>query len=67
MILRGAPQRVLPTAMEMADAAYEVLLETGINVAPLPVLLDEWQRPETHRNPELLRRIAAEGMPILEE
>lgn len=63
VILRGK-QRVLPTALEMADVAYAVLLETRINVSPLPVWLDEWRRPETHCNPELLRRIAAEGIPL---
>ncbi len=67
VILRDEPQRVLPTALEMSDAAYEVLLETGINVAPLPVWLDEWTRPETHRNPALLRQIAAEGIPVATE
>jgi predicted nucleotidyltransferase len=64
VILRGEPQRVLPTALEMAGAAYEILLETGINVAPLPIWLDEWARPERHRNPALLYRIAAEGIPV---
>lgn len=54
VILRGEPQRVFPVAQEMADVAYEVLLETGINVSPLPVWLDEWTLPETYRNPELL-------------
>lgn len=64
VILRGEHQRALPTALEMADVAYDVLLETDINVAPLPIWLDEWRRPETHRNPALLRRIAAEGIPL---
>lgn len=64
VILRGEPQRVLPTSLEMADVAYAVLLETGINVSPLPVWLDEWRRPETHCNRELLRRIASEGIPL---
>lgn len=64
VILRGEPQRVLPTTLEMSDVAYDVLLETGINISPLPVWLDEWMRPETHSNPALLRNIAAEGIPV---
>ena len=48
----------------MVDVAYEVLLETGIRVSPLPVWLDQWRRPETHSNPALLHRIAVEGIPV---
>lgn len=66
VILRGEPQPVFPVAEEMADVAYDVLLETDIRVSPLPIWLDEWTHPETHSNPALLRRIAKEGIPILE-
>jgi predicted nucleotidyltransferase len=60
ILLRGTHQRVLPTTLAMADAAYDVLLETGINISPLPVWVEEWERPETHSNPHLLRNIARE-------
>lgn len=46
----------------MADVAYDVLLETDINISPLPVWLDEWEHPETYPNPGLLRSIAREGV-----
>ena len=62
VLLKGEHQRVLPTTLGMADAAYDVLLETGINIAPLPVWLDQWERPENHSNPALLRNIAREGV-----
>jgi len=62
VLLNGAHQRTLPTTLAMADVAYDVLLETGINIAPLPVWLDEWERPETYSNPVLLRAIAREGV-----
>ena len=52
----------MPTALAMADVAYEVLLETGLNIAPLPVWLDEWEHPERFSNPELLANIAREGV-----
>ncbi|MOA19132.1 hypothetical protein D3C78_1394900 [compost metagenome] len=64
MILRGEPQRVLPMTLAMADVAYDVLLETGIRVSPLPVWLGEWMNPGMHSNPALLRNIAAEGIPV---
>lgn len=62
VILRGAHQRRLPTALAMADVAYDVLLETGINISPLPIWLDEWEHPERFSNPVLLQDIAREGV-----
>lgn len=62
VLLKGEHQRVLTTTLAMADVAYDVLLETGINISPLPVWLDEWEHPETYSNPDLLRNIAREGI-----
>ncbi|MDP2787550.1 MAG: nucleotidyltransferase domain-containing protein [Pseudomonadota bacterium] len=62
VLLRGAHQRFLPTKLAMADLAFDVLLETGINISPLPVWLDEWEHPETYSNPDLLKNIANEGV-----
>lgn len=62
VLLRGEHQRVLPTTLAMADVAYDVLLETGINISPLPVWMDEWEHPERFSNPALLRNIAQEGV-----
>jgi predicted nucleotidyltransferase len=62
VLLNGEHQRVLPTTLAMADIAYDVLLETGINISPLPVWLDEWEHPERFSNPELLHNIAREGV-----
>ena len=62
VLFKGEHRRVLPTTLAMADVAYDVLLETGINITPIPVWLDEWEHPETHWNPALLRNIAREGV-----
>lgn len=62
VLLRGAPGRFLPTKLEMSDIAYDLLLDTGINVSPLPLWLDEWAHPETYSNPRLLANIAREGI-----
>jgi predicted nucleotidyltransferase len=64
VLLRGKRQRLLPTTLAMADVAYDVLLETGINIAPLPIWTDEWENPETYSNPALLRNIAREGVRV---
>jgi predicted nucleotidyltransferase len=62
VLLKAERRRVLDTTLAMADIAYDVLLETGINISPLPVWLDEWEHPETFSNPVLLRNIADEGI-----
>lgn len=62
IILRGEHQRFLRTKLAMSDVAFEVLLETGINISPLPVWLDEWEHPETYSNPRLLNNIANDGV-----
>ena len=62
VLLTGEHQRVLPTTLAMADVAFDVLLETGINISPLPVWMDEWEHPERFSNPALLHNIAREGI-----
>lgn len=62
VLLRGARARFLPTKLAMADIAFEVLLETGVRVQPLPVWEDEWAHPENYSNPGLLANIAKEGV-----
>ena len=62
VLLSGEHQRFLTTKLAMSDVAFDVLLETGINISPLPVWLDEWEHPETYSNPTLLQNIAREGV-----
>lgn len=65
VLLNGEHQRFLTTKLAMSDVAFDVLLETGINISPLPVWLDEWEHPETYSNPALLYNIAREGVRLL--
>lgn len=60
--LRGEHQRFLTAKLDMADVAFDVLLETGILVSPLPIWLDEWEHPENYSTPALLRNINREGV-----
>ena len=62
VLLRGEHQRFLSAKLDMADVAFDVLLETGILISPLPIWLDEWEHPETWSNPALLRNIDREGV-----
>lgn len=61
LLLCGGHERLLPTTLALADLAYDVLLETGVNITPLPIWMDQWEHPETFANPDLLREIAREG------
>jgi predicted nucleotidyltransferase len=62
VLLCGDHHPFLAAKLQMADAAFDVLLETGILISPLPVWLDEWENPENYTNPSLLRNIEKEGL-----
>lgn len=62
VLLRGERQRFLTVKLDMADVAFDVLLETGILISPLPVWVDEWNHPEVYSNPALLRNVDREGV-----
>ncbi len=62
VLLSGSPGKFVSTKLEMDDLAYEVLLETGIRIQPLPVWQSEWEHPEHYSNPHLLMNIAREGI-----
>lgn len=64
VLLKGEHQKLMSTTLAMSDVAFDVLLETGINISPLPVWLDEWEHPENYSNPALLRNIAREGVKL---
>ena len=64
VILRGKIQPFLATKIDMADTAFDVLLETGILISPLPIWLDEWKHPEEYSNPALLHNIRKDGIQI---
>ena len=62
VLLSGTPGKFVPTKLAMDDLAYEVLLETGVRIQPLPVWQSEWEHPENYSNPHLLQNIAREGI-----
>ncbi len=62
VLLSGAQQPLMPIICDMADIAFDVLLETEILISPFPIWLDEWEHPETYSNPALLRNIDQEGI-----
>jgi predicted nucleotidyltransferase len=62
VLLHGQGGEFVATKLAMADVAYEVLLETGIRIQPLPIWKDEWEHPEAYSNPRLLHNIEQEGI-----
>ncbi len=62
VLLHGEHGKFIDVKLAMADIAYDVLLETGIRIQPLPIWEDEWQHPESYSNPILLRNIDREGI-----
>jgi predicted nucleotidyltransferase len=53
VLLHGQPGKFVPTKLEMDDLAYDVLLNTGIRIQPLPIWEEEWSHPEAYSNPRL--------------
>lgn len=62
VLLHGHPGKFVATKMAMADIAYDVLLETGIRIQPLPIWEEEWEHPDAYSNPRLLHNIDREGI-----
>jgi predicted nucleotidyltransferase len=48
----------------LADIAYEAIIETYIDVQALPISHDEWEHPELHPNPALIRAIKRDGVAV---
>jgi len=62
VLLHGRPGKFIATKLALADIAYDVLLETGIRIEPLPVWEEEWANPEAYSNPSLLHNIRRDGI-----
>ena len=64
LILRGPRASFLKTKLALSDRAYDVLLETGVLIQPLPIWEDDWNHPERSASPALLRNIGREGVVV---
>lgn len=64
VFLRGASGDFVEVKLAMARIAFDVLLDTGIRIQPLPVWDGEWKHPEAYSNPYLLHNIAKDGVPV---
>jgi predicted nucleotidyltransferase len=64
VLLDGPRGAFIPAKLALDDLAYEVLLETGIHIQPLPLWQDDWDAPEGFSNPALIASIRREGVPL---
>jgi predicted nucleotidyltransferase len=46
----------------LADLAYDAIVDTSMDIQTVPVSLDEWEHPERHTNPALIRAIKRDGV-----
>ena len=51
-------------ARDMARTAFDVLVETGVLIDPLPLWEAELEQPNLFSNPALIRAILEDGQPI---
>jgi DNA invertase Pin-like site-specific DNA recombinase/predicted nucleotidyltransferase len=62
VILKGESGDRYKVAGDMAGIAFDVMMETGILVDPLPLWEDELKHPEQFSNPRLIDNIKREGL-----
>ena len=64
VILKGERGDRYEVSREMAGVAFDVMLENGILIDPLPLWEGEMRRPETFSNPALIENIRREGLQL---
>jgi uncharacterized protein len=52
--------------VDLADLAYEPLLESGLRIQPWPIAVSEWERPQAHRNHRFVEAIKRDAVPLPE-
>ncbi len=62
VVLAGEGGQRYRVAGHMAELAFDVMLETGILVDPLPLWQREWQQSDMFGNPALIAAILREGL-----
>ena len=62
VVLEGEPGDRGAAGSDMSGIAFDVMMETGVLVQPLPLWKEELKRPETFSNPALIHNIRREGL-----
>jgi predicted nucleotidyltransferase len=61
VVLDSRPGGAFDAVRDLSAVAYDVLLDTGVLIQPVPVMSEDWEHPERHHNPQLLANIRREG------
>lgn len=64
VLLGGEPGSRIDVALALADIAFDIMLETGILIEPIPFSREEWEHPERFSNPSLIENIQNDGVPL---
>ena len=64
VVLHDENWQLVPEKRRLARLAYDVIVETGVDVQGWPVSLAAWREPDRHSNPELVRRMRRDGKPL---
>ncbi len=64
VLLAGEHACRVDVALQLADIAFDVMLDTGVLIDAIPVWQDEWMHPERFSNPALIEHIRYEGLPL---
>lgn len=64
VLMPGPAGRRAEPARVMAGIAFDVMLETGILIDPLPLWEEEWLHPERFNNPTLIQNIRRDGISL---
>lgn len=64
LVIDGEVRSASSVAADMGDETYDVMIETGRYVLPLPIARVSWEHPETHSNPYLLANVRRDGVAV---
>lgn len=62
VLIRGAKASRVDAAVEMADIAFDVMMDTGVLIEALPLWEEEWEHPERFNNSALIENIRHDGI-----
>ena len=65
VVLDRQTLRLVPEKRRMARIAHDVLVETGVEVQPWPVILAHWTAPERHPNSGLIRNMLRDAKRVV--
>ena len=64
VVIEGSRAEMRSFSGDMAEEAFDHLLETGLLISPLASSVQDWDAPENFSNPFLLLNIQREGVAL---